>query len=126
MIFSRATTLKKYERLGVFNTIRRKTDNHVLVRILIGTEIPIKGRDVDWLNEYPQIEFRYLLKSIKTRLTTIVTDRELSLVIEERENEDAFDFGLATYSNSEYTVLSSASIFENLWSQSTSHYKIMN
>jgi hypothetical protein len=123
MIFSRATTLKQYERLRVFNILRRKADNGVLVRILIGTEIPIKGRDVDWLNEHTQIEFRYLIKSIKTRLTTIVTDRGLSLVIEERENDDAHDFGLATYSNSEYTVLSSASIFDNLWSQSTNHYK---
>jgi hypothetical protein len=45
-----------------------------------------------------------------------VTDRELSLIIEEKEDEDAI--GLATYSNSESTVLSYASIFENLWIQS--------
>jgi two-component system, OmpR family, sensor histidine kinase VicK len=49
-------------------------------------------------------------------LRNVVADRELSLVIEEKENEDAI--GLATYSNSESTVLSYASIFENLWIQS--------
>ena len=55
-------------------------------------------------------------------MTTIATDRELSLVIEEKEDEDNIDdLGLATYSNSESTVLSCSSIFENLWSQSTSH-----
>jgi hypothetical protein len=59
---------------------------------------------------------RYLLKSIQINLATTVTDRELSLVIEGKENEDAI--GLATYSNNEPTVLSYASIFENLWIQS--------
>lgn len=59
---------------------------------------------------------RSLLKSIQTKLTTIIADRELSLVIEEKENEDAV--GLATYSNSESTVLSYDSIFENLWIRS--------
>jgi hypothetical protein len=39
-------------------------------------------------------------------------------VIEEKENENKSDLGLATYSNSESTVLSYASIFENLWAQS--------
>ncbi|MFY9964962.1 MAG: hypothetical protein WBL44_07845 [Nitrososphaeraceae archaeon] len=43
---------------------------------------------------------------------------ELSIVIEEKENENKSDLGLATYSNSESTVLSYASIFENLWAQS--------
>ncbi|MPZ08458.1 MAG: hypothetical protein GEU26_18940 [Nitrososphaeraceae archaeon] len=68
------------------------------------------------LKEYQHIEIHYLLKSLQTKLTTIVTDRELSLIIEEKEDEDAV--GLATYSNSESTVLSYASIFGNLWIQS--------
>jgi len=119
MIFSHASTLKQYERLGIFSILRKKADNEVAVRILVGTDNPIKRRDVEWLTEYPQIELRYLLKSIKTRLTTIVTDRELSLVIEDKKNEGESDLGLATYSNSESTVLSYASIFENLWTQST-------
>ena len=50
------------------------------------------------------------------RLVVSIFDRELSLVIEEKEDEDSI--GLATYSNSESTVLSYASIFENLWIQS--------
>jgi hypothetical protein len=69
------------------------------------------------LKGYPHIELRYQLKSIQTKLTTIVVDGELSLMIEEKDSEDAI--GLATYSNSESTVLSIASIFENLWMQST-------
>ena len=58
-------------------------------------------------------------KSVKTKVTTFLADNELSLVIELKDdnidtgNEEAI--GLATYSNSESTVLSNASIFETLW-----------
>ena len=120
MIFSRASALKQYEKLGMLNIIRGKADKGVPVRILIGTDSPVNLRDLERLVGIPRLELRYLLKSIKTKLTTIVTDRELSLVIEEKKNEDESDLGLATYSNSDSTVLSYASIFENLWAQSTS------
>jgi hypothetical protein len=53
----------------------------------------------------------------------MVTDRELSLVIEERRTEDTSDLGFATYSNSDATVLSYASIFENLWPESTELFR---
>jgi hypothetical protein len=68
-----------------------------------------------------QIEIRELDKSIKTKLTTIMADKELSLVIElkddARQNSNEA-IGLATYSNSGSTVLSYVSIFETLWIQS--------
>jgi len=119
MIFSRASTLKQYEKLGMLNIVREKASEGNTVQILIGTDSPVNLRDFEKLIGIPQIELRYLLKSIKTKLTTIVTDRELSLVIEEMKNEQESDLGLATYSNSESTVLSYASIFENLWAHST-------
>ena len=119
LIFSRAGTLKKYEKLGMLDIIREKADKEVEVRILIGTDKPFNEREVAWLREYPKIGLRYLNKTIQTSLTTIVTDRELSLVIEEKKDEYDTDLGLTTYSNSESTVLFSASIFENLWPQST-------
>lgn len=119
LIFSRAGTLKKYEKLGMVDIVRKKAEKDVQVRILIGTDEPMNKREVEWLSEYPNAELRFLNKSIHTSLTTIVTDRELSLVIEEKGDEDDINLGLTTYSNSESTVLSSASIFENLWAQST-------
>ena len=119
LIFSRAGTLKKYEKLGMADIVRKKAEKDVQVRILIGTDEPMNKREVEWLSEYPNAELRFLNKSIHTSLTTIVTDRELSLVIEEKGDEHDINLGLTTYSNSESTVLSSASIFENLWAQST-------
>lgn len=112
IIFSRANTLRQYHRQGVLDLLKKKTDDEIVVKMLVGEE-----KNIELLNGYQSIEQRYLLKSIQTRLTTIVADRELSLIIEEKEDkEDAV--GLATYSNSESTVLSYASIFENLWIQS--------
>jgi sugar-specific transcriptional regulator TrmB len=112
IIFSHANTLRQYHRQGILDLLKKKTDDEIVVKMLVGGE-----KNIDLLNEYQSIEQRYLLKSIQTKLTTIVADREISLVIEEKEDkEDAV--GLATYSNSESTVLSYASIFENLWIQS--------
>lgn len=41
MIFSRANTLKQYEKLGLLNIVREKADKGLLVRILIGTDNPV-------------------------------------------------------------------------------------
>jgi hypothetical protein len=82
----------------MFDIVRKKAEKDVEVRILIGTDEPTNKRGVEWLNEYPNAELRFLNKSIHTSLTTIVADRELSLVIEEKEDEDVGDIGLATYS----------------------------
>lgn len=112
IIFSHTKTLRQYHRQGILDLLKKKTDDEIVVKMLVGGE-----KNIDLLNEYQSIEQRYLLKSIQTKLTTIVADRELSLIIEEKEDkEDAV--GLATYSNSESNVLSYASIFENLWIQS--------
>jgi hypothetical protein len=79
------------------------------------SSLKTKGqRIMEWTSK---IELRYLLKSIQTKLTSIAVDEQLSLMIEEKDSEDAI--GLATYSNSESTVLFITSIFENLWLQST-------
>ena len=65
------------------------------------------------------IDIRYFSKTI-TKITTLVVDRAFSLSIEVKDDtKETFNeaTGLATYSNSESTVLSYASIFESLWMQ---------
>ncbi len=64
----------------------------------------------------PNLQIHYTDQLPSSRLTMIIVDNELSLVVEEKKYEDPV--GIATYSNSESTVLSYASIFENLWIQS--------
>jgi hypothetical protein len=58
--------------------------------------------------------------SIKSKLATMIVDKERSLLVEMKGDMN-YDFmeatGLATYSNSEATVISNYSIFEMLWVQ---------
>ena len=53
---------------------------------------------------------------------TVIVDKELCLTAEVKDDDNEHDstievLGLATYSNSDSTVLSYASIFETLWIQ---------
>jgi hypothetical protein len=67
---------------------------------------------------HPQITIKNLDKSVRTKVITILADNELSLVIELKDDAKQNSneaIGLATYSNSESTVLSYVSIFETLW-----------
>ena len=72
------------------------------------------------LKEYSQIDVQYLDKSLQTKVTTLIVDRELSLVVElkdDRKETSNEAIGLAMYSNSKSTVSSYTSIFETLWMQ---------
>lgn len=113
IIFSNINTISQFEKHGIIDLMKSKAKHEIKVRVLIDTDHAVA---IELFKGYQHIELRYLLTSIQAKLTTIVTDRELSLVIEEREDEDTV--GLTTYSNSGPTVLSYASRFETLWVQS--------
>jgi two-component system, OmpR family, sensor histidine kinase VicK len=91
----------------------------VKIRLLVGkdglvvTEIEKLRRSLETIDIQP------LETALQTMLLVIVVDKRLSLSIELRDDvEDLYDaIGLTTYSNSESTVLTYASIFENLWIQ---------
>ncbi|MGI8833146.1 MAG: hypothetical protein ACR2IS_10985, partial [Nitrososphaeraceae archaeon] len=93
----------------------------IKVRILLNQDPDIQ-QSIGKLKIHPQITIKNWDKSVQTKVTTIVADNELSLVIELRDDThlNSYDaMGLATYSNNESTVLSNASIFETLWIQSS-------
>ena len=96
LIFSSIDSLKQFFELGMLNLIIDKSENGIVVRILIGTNSPIDAKDLELLTGHDKIEIRYLNKSISTlkRITTIITDRELSLTIEENETTGPYDIGL--------------------------------
>jgi hypothetical protein len=116
ILFSHVNTLREFEKNGVLDLLKGKADDGVIIKVLIGADHYIEEEAAKSLKGYPHINLRHLLKSIQTKLTTIIVDERLSLVLEERESEEAI--GLTTYSNSESTVLSYTTIFENLWIQS--------
>jgi two-component system, OmpR family, sensor histidine kinase VicK len=123
IVFSTPNSFKRYEREGIIELLTKKLDEGIKGRILLNQSNDIQ-RSIERLGKmHPQqqIAIRELDKSIKTKLTTIMADRELSLVVElkddTKENSNEA-IGFATYSNSESTVLSYISIFEALWMQS--------
>ena len=121
VVISTSNTFKRCEREGIIGLLTRKGDEGVKVRILLNQHTDIQ-QSIGKLKTHPQITIKNLDKSVQTKVTTIVTDNDLSLVIELKDdtqlnNKEAI--GLATYSNSESTDLSYGSIFETLWIQSS-------
>ncbi|HEU4444197.1 MAG TPA: hypothetical protein VFR94_05950 [Nitrososphaeraceae archaeon] len=122
IIFSTPISFKRYEKEGIIDMLTVRVDEgNLKVRILVNRDNEIQ-RSIDRLIEkFPQITIRNLEKSIQTKVNTIVVDNELSLVVELKDDslQNSIEAtGFATYSNSESTVLSYASIFEALWIQS--------
>jgi hypothetical protein len=75
--------------------------------------------------KYPKLfEIHYITSDIYQRLNVFIVDREAAVTIEsnkfpknktESEDDNFEFFGLATYTNSESTVSSYATIFDRLW-----------
>ena len=99
--------------------VAKKVDEDVKIRILLSQDEDVRQSIGRLVKKHPQIVIRELDKSIKTKVTTILADRELSLAVELKDDtkKDSNEaMGLATYSNSESTVTTSyVSIFETLW-----------
>ncbi len=118
-------TFKRFEIEGIFSLIKNETTkNAIKVRILVDIDKEnkiIEEKIAQLTKQYPNLAIQYLSQANKIKVITIIADRELSLVIELKDDnkENSSDaIGLATYSNSEATILSYASIFETLWIQS--------
>jgi two-component system, OmpR family, sensor histidine kinase VicK len=116
IMFPTIRSFQVYEREGVLNLLKRQLENRITVRMLLAEkDRPPQGVWQE-ISSFPNLQIQYTDQLPSSRLTMVIVDNELSLVIEEKKYEDPV--GIATYSNSESTVLSYASIFENLWIQS--------
>jgi two-component system, OmpR family, sensor histidine kinase VicK len=115
ILFPTIRSFQLYEREGILDLIKRQLENRITVRILLSEkDHPLQG---GWRGISPSnLHIQHTDQLSASRLNMVIVDNELSLVIEEKKYEDPV--GIATYSNSEPTVLSYASIFENLWIQS--------
>lgn len=107
------------------------SSRQVKVRILV----PIENKIIEIIDELKShgiIVRDYKNPLLITAVTTLVVDQAYALVVELEENNTKEGEGeaemfqetihLATYSNSQYTVLSYVSIFETLWMQHEIHY----
>lgn len=124
VIFPTSNTFHRYVKAGIIKTLEELVlSKNIPMRILI----PMKRGEIgfqDILENYNTIKKFTVLykKGIDTRMAIFMLDNEFSLTIEVKDDDkDNLEesTGLATYSNSESTVFSYISIFENLWIENT-------
>ena len=128
VLFSTANAFLRQEKAGTSEVLKEAAMlRHVKVRILA----PMDNNN-DTVSERIQqmkdagIDIRTIKQTFQNKLTTLVVDQSLCLTVELKDDdtkEEVSDeaIGLATYSNSEATVFSYVSIFENLWIQTELH-----
>jgi hypothetical protein len=136
ILFSTVNAFQFYEKeVQITALLKSQIVKGVRIRLLVDTDERVEEKVQQIINAYPDsIAVQYLTNdrnnnnnnSMHTRLTMIIVDREISLLIESRDLSDSNTagqmlatntqdiIGLGTYSNSHSTVLSYVSIFETL------------
>lgn len=117
ILFSTANAFRRQEKTGLLELLERAATRGIEVRIIV----PIDDLAKDRIKELKQTGFDIRdnqKNAFQSKLTTLIVDNSLSLTVELKDDtkessEEAI--GLATYSNSESTVLSYVAIFETLW-----------
>ncbi|MDQ3848220.1 MAG: hypothetical protein M3261_04600 [Thermoproteota archaeon] len=124
VILPTAKALKIQEHLGLNKLlIDAARERGARIRLLVGREGLVSAEMEKLRRNWEMMDIQPLETPLQTMLLVIVVDKALSLVIElkdevvEKEEDLHEAIGLATYSNSESTVLTYSSIFENLWIQ---------
>lgn len=146
IIFPTSNTLYRYEHeVMLLKLLRekilipsRKNNNKIKIRILVPETNSLNKEKMQKLllvkgegrglkkekikEENSNFNIRYLNRSHmgNNKLTTLIIDNEFVITVELKDYTNVTKdqaIGLTTYSNSEATVLSYASIFETLWTQ---------
>jgi two-component system, OmpR family, sensor histidine kinase VicK len=139
-LFSTANAFHRQEHSGMIPLLKDVAKQGVRVRILTPTDITIeqmkenerktedRKRQKNRLQQQQQqIQIRTIEPRSHTRVSILIVDRQLSLSVELNDDTKKTTYeaiGLASYSNSNSTVLSYVSIFESLWLQTELYDKL--
>ena len=124
VIFPTSNTFHRYVKAGIIKTLEELVlSKNIPMRLLM----PMKRGEIGFQDVFENYEtikkFSVLYKKgIDTRMAIFILDNEFSLTIEVKDDDkDNLEesTGLATNSNSESTVFSYISIFENLCIENT-------
>ena len=119
IIFSTAKTLLHYKNEGLIEILSNKAKGGVNIRMLVENDLYMKETiEQIQIQKLGQIQVLLLPESLNTRVTALVADNKYSLAVELNDDTKQTTLestGLATYSNSESTVLSYSAIFEISW-----------
>jgi signal transduction histidine kinase len=135
VMYSTANAFHRQEYAGGIQLLREAaTERGVKVRILTPEDelIAETARKLMMVQEEAQqphdnIGIRYIQPHLQTKVTILIVDKKYSMTIELKDDTKQTSneaIGLATYSNSQSTVLSYASIFESLWTQTELYQKL--
>ena len=128
ILFSTANAFHRQEKAGALELVKEAAKLHgVKVRVLVpignNNNNTVSEREIQQIKD-AGIDIRTIKQTFQNKLSMLVVDQSLCLTVElkddTRETSDEA-IGLATYSNSDATVFSYVSIFENLWIQTQLH-----
>jgi len=133
IMISTPNAFHRQEREGGIQLLNKAaTERGVKIRILTPEDEQIveTARKLMLLQEggehpHENIDIRYVRPHLQTGI--LIVDKKYSLAVEVRDDTKQTSLeaiGLATYSNSQSTVLSYASIFETLWTQTELYQKL--
>src|ERR671911_550130 len=117
IIFSTDNAFYRQIRAGVLQLLKEAAARRVKIRVLVPMDKKIRNEMAEGIQALG-IDIRDSKKSLLAKVTTLIVDNALSLTVELKDDsketpEDEEDaIGLATYSNSDSTVLTHVSIFE--------------
>lgn len=117
IIFPTTKTFLRYQNEGLIEILTNKAKHGVNVRMLVENDVYIK-EIIEQIQKLGQIHVLFLPESLNTKVTALIADSKYSLVVELNDDTKQTTLestGLATYSNSESTILSYSAIFETSW-----------
>jgi hypothetical protein len=122
VLFATINSFYWAENDGIIDLLGDASSRGVNVRVLIKiddeTMKEISKHKIK--QRHDRINVNYIRQSLKSKITTFIIDQSFSLTIDvndDTKNNFSQLSALATYSNSESTVLTDYSMFENLWIQ---------
>jgi hypothetical protein len=122
VLFATMNSFYRAESDGIIDLLGAARSRGINVRVLIKIDDEtMKDIPNDMIKKkHELINVNFICQPLRSKITTFIIDQSFSLTVE--MNDDSKDnfseaSGLATYSNSESTVFTDYSMFENLWIQ---------
>jgi two-component system, OmpR family, sensor histidine kinase VicK len=121
-LFATINSFYRAESDGIIDLLGSARARGINVRVLIRIDDEtMKDISKDMIKKkHDLINVNFIRQTLRSKITTFILDQSFSLTIEVKDDsKDNFSeaTGLATYSNSESTVFTDYSMFENLWIQ---------
>jgi hypothetical protein len=122
VLFATMNSFYRAESDGIIDLLGAARSRGINVRVLIKIDDEImKDIPKDMIKKkHELINVNFIRQPLRSKITTFIIDQSFSLTVEvNNDSKDNFSeaSGLATCSNSESTVFTDYSMFENLWIQ---------